>query len=103
MRMCHDPTCLLTEAPGSRYCAVHTVAVLASTVKADGVCWRCGCTIRRDDLVSRTKRQTKHKTTGETRFQWQHHLCQAPARQPGKAARRKAVKPLFADILLEVE
>lgn len=85
---------------GFRHCKIHQAAVLAREMRVPPgtTCRRCRHTIRDEDLVSRAMFQEKHKTTGATRFSWQHAHCEPPVRLPTKAARKKADKPLFAGI-----
>lgn len=97
--MCQVKTCLLRALPDEQFCCLHLGAVLARDVHADtSSCGRCHRTIGREDFVSRTMHQVKHKKTKSTIFSWQHAFCQLPIKPPTRAARRKAPKPLLADL-----
>lgn len=101
--MCAVKTCLLRALPNDQFCCLHLNAVLAQSVAADikgNTCGRCHRAIHPQDFVSRTMLQIKHKRAGgATSFAWQHAFCtRPPATGPSKAARKKAPKPLFADL-----
>jgi cytidine deaminase len=97
--MCAVKTCLLRALQGEQFCCLHLGAVLARDVHADhSPCGRCRHTIHRDEFVSRTMAKRQHKTTKSTIFEWQHAFCQRPVKEPTAAARRKAPKPLLADL-----
>lgn len=103
MWMCSEPTCLVPIPLDQTFCVIHRDAVLASQIaKKLGTCGRCKRVISAEDYVSRTMRQDKHKKTGATRFSWVHAVCNPAPRAPSRAARKKAPKPLFSDLLLEV-
>lgn len=97
---CHAGNCVLDAMPGFRHCRVHEDACLAREMRVPPAttCRKCRSVIREEDLVSRKMGQEKHKKTKATIFYWQHAHCVPPVRPPTKAMRRKAVKPLFAEL-----
>lgn len=96
--MCNAGNCILPALTGCRHCVFHQDACLAREIRVPPktVCRKCRSVIREEELVSRSMLKEKHKKTGATIFSWQHAHCVAPVKKPGKAARKKAVKPLLA-------
>lgn len=101
--MCAVTTCLLRALPNDQFCCLHLNAVVASQVAADikgNTCGRCHRAISKDDFVSRTMLKVKG-AHNQTHFAWQHAFCQAKPKEPTKAARKRAVKPLFLNLTMD--
>jgi hypothetical protein len=102
---CGAFACLL-DAVTEGMCAFHLHAASASEMRVPphSTCGKCHRAIKEDDWVSRTMHQDKHKKTGSTRFAWQHYVCPPPTpRKLSRVAFKKSSKPLFADMLLDIE
>lgn len=102
---CAAFACLL-DAVAFGFCRFHQNAASAEEMRVPphSSCGKCHKAIKEQDWVSRTMHQDKHKKTNATRFSWQHAVCPPPVpRKLSRAAFRKSDKPLFGDLLLDVE